>query len=29
MRVSNDAGQKFGPVINLDTNGTITAKLAK
>jgi hypothetical protein len=24
MRVSNDAGQTFGPVINLGTNGTIT-----
>jgi hypothetical protein len=23
MRVSNDAGQTFGPVINLGTNGTI------
>src|SRR5918997_6705025 len=25
MRVSNDAGQTFGPVINLGTNGTITS----
>jgi hypothetical protein len=24
LRVSNDAGQTFGPVINLGTNGTIT-----
>jgi hypothetical protein len=24
MRVSTDAGQTFGPVINLGTNGTIT-----
>ena len=24
MRVSNDAGQTFGSVINLGTNGTIT-----
>jgi hypothetical protein len=24
MRVSHDAGQTFGPVINLGTNGTIT-----
>jgi hypothetical protein len=24
LRVSTDAGQTFGPVINLGTNGTIT-----
>jgi hypothetical protein len=24
MRVSNDAGQTFGPVLNLGTNGTIS-----
>jgi hypothetical protein len=24
MRVSTDAGQTFGPVINLGSNGTIT-----
>ena len=24
MRVSHDAGQTFGPVINLGTNGTIS-----
>jgi hypothetical protein len=24
MRVSTDAGQTFGPVINLGTNGTLT-----
>jgi hypothetical protein len=23
LRVSNDAGQTFGPIINLGTNGTI------
>jgi hypothetical protein len=28
MRVSTDAGQTFGPVINLGTNGTITTSAA-
>src|ERR687895_1093319 len=28
MRVSTDAGQTFGPVINLSTNGTVTTTTA-